>query len=147
MYIARYVVVAAMLAAAPAPAQPSQHPRIGRLAELTFDTGSAKVAGAEQQLGSVAAWARSNPDAHVVLDGHADRRGTTPANAKLSLARARAVREQLIVLGVDPDQIYIAAYGETGAQKLNNRRVTIWGTRSNVEVVAMRSRDAIWRTP
>lgn len=137
----RYVVVAIALGASPALAQePSLHPRIGQLAELTFPRGSADLApGTEQPLGTIAAWARQNPDAHVVLDGHADRTGAAPLNVKLSLRRATAVREQLVLLGVDPDMIVVAAYGEAGPQKRNNRRVVVWGTRADIKAIVARS--------
>jgi outer membrane protein OmpA-like peptidoglycan-associated protein len=127
------------LAATPAIAQPnkSQHPRVGQLAELKFKTGSAELAlNIEPQLAAVATWARTNPDGLVVLDGHADARGPSTRNVRLSLRRAHAVRRQLVASGVDPDQLVIAAYGEDGPRR---RKVVIWGTRAGMDAVVART--------
>jgi hypothetical protein len=124
-------------AAADAPHQnASQHPRIGQIAELSFAPGSRRLAvTASDKLGAIAAWARQNPDGTLVLDGHADRGGTPGRKIHLSLARAQAVRSQLVRLGVDPDHIVIAAYGDEGPL----RRVVVWGTHHGLKVIIART--------
>jgi outer membrane protein OmpA-like peptidoglycan-associated protein len=142
MTFQQLIAVTIGLAAAPvlAQQQTSQHPRIGQLAELRFAHASATLLpGTEQELGQIAAWAQDNPDAHVVLDGYADRSGNRSANVKLSLRRAQSVRESLISLGVDSDQIVIAAYGESGPRSPNSRRVVVWGTRAGLDAIVARS--------
>ena len=131
--------LAVALAATPVIAQPnnSQHPRVGQLAELKFKTGSAELAlDVEPELAAVATWARQNPDGLVVLDGHADARGRSTRNVRLSLRRAHAVRQQLVASGVEPDQLVIAAYGEDGPAR---RKVVIWGTRAGMDAVIART--------
>lgn len=47
----------------------------------------------------------------LVLQGHADLRGTSRYNRKLSLARGQAVREVLLQAGVDVP-VYVRGYGD-----------------------------------
>lgn len=139
------LLVAGALVGAPAFAQ-SQRPRIGELATFTFSRGSADfVVRADEpdarELGEIAAWAQENPDGLLVLDGHADRRGSKPANIRISLDRAKAVRDKLLVMGVDPGQILIAAYGEKHAREnARDRKVVVWGTRSGMPAVLQRAK-------
>lgn len=153
--------------------RPSQHPRVGQLAELTFAPGSAELAVEvdarfRDKLGQAIAWAEEHPDGLLVLDGHADPAGEQARNVRLSLRRARAVRDQLVAAGANPDQIVIAAFGEderaakrdrsrvrhgrrATASPGNPRRVVIWGTRSGMDAVVARTLiggDAvIWNGP
>jgi len=148
MSYVRLILLAIALAATPAIAQPnsSQHPRIGKLAEITFATSSSELPVVDNnKLGGVAGWALQNPEGFLVLDGNADQRGTSDANIRLSARRAEAVREQLVLLGVDSDQIVIAAYGERGTR---NRNVVIYATRASLQTIIARSKAlgtaAIW---
>lgn len=103
----------------------------GLLAELEFGEGSARLPDASgSQLARIAAWASDNFDALVVIDGHADARGPAAGNVRLSLRRARLVRDQLLALGVDPDQIIISAFG---AEDRRQARVSVWGTYSTLD--------------
>lgn len=118
----------------------SQNPRVGLLAEIRFQPGSARLPDASgSQLGRIAAWAEENFDGLVVLDGHADRFGPARNNVRLSLRRARLVRDQLIALGVDPNQIIVTAFGSEGRR---HARVTIWGTRNTMDQVIGSRRNA-----
>ncbi|WP_162273525.1 OmpA family protein [Ectothiorhodospira magna] len=80
---------------------------------------------------------RDNPDARVVLGGHADERGTVAYNEALSLRRARAVEAYLRGQGIAAHRIEPRAFGEswpldpasTEAAWALNRRVDIWLTR------------------
>jgi outer membrane protein OmpA-like peptidoglycan-associated protein len=140
------VTLALAIAATPAVAgqKSSQHPRVGQLAAVDFAHGSAELAVRSdtelaRDLGEVAAWAAENPDGLLVLDGHADRSGPSRVNKRLSLERAKFVRERLVALDVDPNQIVIAAFGETGPKSTRNRKVVVWGTRAGLKAVAARS--------
>jgi len=113
---------------------------VGLLAELHFDEGSSRLPeGAGSQLGQVAAWADENFDGLVVLDGHADHRGKSAHNVRLSLRRARIVRDQLIALGVDPDQIIVTAFN---SEPRPRARVAVWGTHNSLEQVIAKRRRA-----
>lgn len=133
------IALSIALAGAPALASPSSsQPTVGRLAELTFEVGSAELALDDEvtrKLGSIAAWADDHPDGLVVVDGHADKRGPSSYNVRLSLQRAQTVRYQLVELGVDPEQLVVAAYGERAPRARTNRRVVVWGARTGMDVV------------
>jgi hypothetical protein len=134
------LLIAICLSAGVVSAQPT-NARVGQLAELRFERGSSELSPSardttQRSLGSVAAWALENPDGMIVIDGHADRTGTTPANVRLSLQRAESVRDELVDdYGLDPDQIVIAAYGGHQARQ----QVVIWGTRAGMDAIITRT--------
>ncbi|MBZ9568422.1 peptidoglycan-associated lipoprotein Pal [Modicisalibacter tunisiensis] len=66
----------------------------------------------ESVLNAHAQYLRRHPDAHVVLQGHADERGTREYNLGLGERRAQAVEQYLSVQGVSPSQIDVVSYGE-----------------------------------
>jgi peptidoglycan-associated lipoprotein len=55
---------------------------------------------------------RSNPDRSVVIEGHADERGTREYNLALGERRADAIRTFLLSAGVSMRQIEMVSYGE-----------------------------------
>ncbi|HEY5948633.1 MAG TPA: OmpA family protein [Kofleriaceae bacterium] len=138
-FLALLAVLIAPLSASAEPPGLSQHPRVGLLAEIEFHEGSTRMPDASgSQLGQVAAWANDNFDGLVIVDGHADARGPAAGNVRLSLRRARLVRDQLIAIGVDPSQIIISAFGSEGRRAA---RVAVWGTHNSLEsVIASRRR-------
>ena len=142
-------LVALALAVTPAAAQPamstapktSQHARVGQLAEVMFQRGAITLPiGSERELGQIAAWAKQNPEGLVVVEGHADRAGPEALNLTISTRRAESVVAQLLVLGIDREQIVVASYGESRA----GRRIIVWGTRSTYDTVEaqLRARGA-----
>ncbi|MEP6676912.1 MAG: OmpA family protein [Ferruginibacter sp.] len=74
---------------------------------------------------------KDNPDVKFEVGGHTDSDGDDAANMKLSQARADAVRNQLITMGVAAARLTTKGYGETKPisdntsmeGKANNRRV------------------------
>lgn len=57
---------------------------------------------------------QQNPQIELVeLQGHTDNRGSEEANQRLSLARARAVRDDLIKRGVEADRLTARGFGST----------------------------------
>jgi outer membrane protein OmpA-like peptidoglycan-associated protein len=73
------------------------------------------------------------PDQKIVIEGHADARGTDEYNLRLSEERANAVRTYLLQRGVAPDRVDAVGRGEavpfapnrTAEGRANNRRVEI----------------------
>lgn len=64
---------------------------------------------------TIAAHARllsGNPDVSVVLEGHADERGTREYNLALGERRAKAVEQLLVLQGVGQNQIQVISFGE-----------------------------------
>ena len=100
--------------------------------DVLFDTNSAQLKGdAHAELLEAARWAKCNPTGAVILEGHADPRGTQRHNLTLSGERAAAVRQKLIRMGVPSERIVIAVYGEMGPRRATyreDRRVTVRAT-------------------
>ncbi|MCB1733765.1 MAG: peptidoglycan-associated lipoprotein Pal [Gammaproteobacteria bacterium] len=57
----------------------------------------------------------ANPSVHVVVEGHADERGTREYNIALGERRAQAVRRLLLFQGAAFDQVEVVSYGEERA--------------------------------
>ncbi len=133
------LLVHVLVAAPSAGAEPPRR-EVGLLAEIEFGEGVARLPAASgSQLAQVAAWANDNFDALIVIDGHADGRGPAAGNVRLSMRRARLVRDQLIAIGVDPSQIIISAFGAEGRRQA---RVAVWGTYDTYESVIAKHRRA-----
>ena len=81
-----------------------------------------------------AAWLRKNPSINVVLEGHADERGTREYNLALGERRANAAKDYLMTYGVSSSRISVISYGkerpvDSGSNPLawskNRRAVTV----------------------
>jgi len=59
-----------------------------------------------------AAWLKKYPQYKVVVEGHADERGTREYNLALAERRANSVKDYLIALGIDPSRIETISYGK-----------------------------------
>ena len=79
-------------------------------------------------------WLRKNPDITVVLEGHADERGTREYNLALGERRANAAKDYLMTYGVSASRISVISYGkerpvDSGSNPLawskNRRSVTV----------------------
>lgn len=136
------LVLAVAAAAGLASADQKSSHGTGELARFDFDRGSARVDIDDDgaALEAIIAWLDNNPDGLVVLDGHADDAGPARANLRLSFERAKAVRTELVLAGVDPDHIVVAAFGKSGPPSMRDRRVVAWGTRAGMTSVVARAR-------
>ena len=81
-----------------------------------------------------ATWLRKNPDITVVLEGHADERGTREYNLALGERRANSAKDYLMTYGVSANRISVISYGkerpvDSGSNPLawskNRRSVTV----------------------
>lgn len=80
--------------------------------QVLFATGSDTLTEIDlQRLRALADHLEQNPDLVVVLDGHADPRGTDEYNNVLSQERAKAVKEALETLGISADRIRSQGHG------------------------------------
>ena len=59
-----------------------------------------------------AAWLRENPNINIVVEGHADERGTREYNLALGERRANAAKDYLMTYGVSADRISVISYGK-----------------------------------
>ncbi len=66
----------------------------------------------ESVLNEHAAYLRNHPNAQIVLQGHADERGTREYNLGLGERRAQSVERYLSVQGVSSSQVDVVSYGE-----------------------------------
>jgi outer membrane protein OmpA-like peptidoglycan-associated protein len=102
---------------------------------LLFASGKSNLMpAARRKLADVAqALIQNDPNAHLVVEGHTDSRGSAALNDALSLKRAEAVRTYLISRGISRDRIEAQGYGfsrpiadnSTPEGRANNRRVEI----------------------
>ena len=81
-----------------------------------------------------AAWLRKNSDINVVLEGHADERGTREYNLALGERRANSAKDYLMTYGISANRISVISYGkerpvDSGSNPLswskNRRSVTV----------------------
>ena len=80
-----------------------------------------------------AAYLSQNPSAKIVLEGHADERGTREYNIALGERRGNAVSRYLVVQGVSIEAIEVVSFGEErpvnsgsdSASLAENRRVEV----------------------
>jgi peptidoglycan-associated lipoprotein len=63
-------------------------------------------------LDSNARWLKENARALLLIEGHADERGTNEYNLALGERRAKATRDYLVRQGVDASRITMTTYGE-----------------------------------
>ena len=95
---------------------------------------SVLTTASRETLRKQAAWLRKNSDVTIVLEGHADERGTREYNLALGERRANAAKDYLMTYGISSDRISVLSYGkerpvDAGSSKLawskNRRSVTV----------------------
>ena len=67
---------------------------------------------AKASLDDQAAWLEENPEFRVVIEGHADERGTRDYNLALGARRANAARDYLIAQGIAGGRLRTVSYGK-----------------------------------
>ena len=102
---------------------------------VLFDYDSSKLdSSAKILLDAQSRFLRANTDLNFIIEGHADERGTREYNLALGEQRATAVRDYLVIQGIDSDRIKVISYGKekpavvgsnTMALSKNRRAVTI----------------------
>jgi len=63
-------------------------------------------------LDAQAAWLNANPNVNVMIEGHADERGTREYNLALGERRAISTKNYLIAMGIDPRRVETVSYGK-----------------------------------
>ena len=102
---------------------------------VNFDFDSAELTGsARSTLNRQSAFLSVNPDLMIVIEGHADERGTREYNLALAERRATAVRDYLVAKGMNSARVRTVSYGKerpafigTGEEiwSKNRRSVTV----------------------
>ena len=85
-------------------------------------------------LGAHSDYLVDNRGTSVMLQGHADERGSTEYNLALGQRRADSVREYLITSGVYSDQIEAVSYGEERPRALGSNEAA-WAENRRVEIL------------
>ena len=96
---------------APAPGSADELVSIGDRVFFAFDKYNLD-ADARAALEKQAAWLQRYPAVTIVVEGHADERGTREYNLALGERRANSARDYLIALGVDAGRVRTISYGE-----------------------------------
>jgi peptidoglycan-associated lipoprotein len=102
-----------------------------------FETDSADLtAQARAILAAQAQWLRQYPQPAILIEGHADERGTREYNIALGAKRAEATRTFLAANGIDPRRMRTISYGKErpvavcdniSCWSQNRRTVTVLG--------------------
>ena len=73
---------------------------------------SVLTTASRETLRKQAAWLRKNSSVTIVLEGHADERGTREYNLALGERRANAARDYLMTYGISGKRISVISYGK-----------------------------------
>ena len=80
------------------------------------------------------AYLANNPNVTVVLEGHADERGSREYNLALGERRAQTVKRQIALLGVPNTQIRTTSYGEE-RPAVDGHDEASWSQNRRVEIL------------
>ncbi len=104
------------------------------LGDMLFDAGRAELQpAANRTVLKLVQFLQINPQRRVRIEGYTDNTGDAAENLELSRARAQAVADLLVDLGVDAKRIQVAGYGvdfpvaenASARGRAQNRRVEI----------------------
>ena len=85
--------------------------RIGDRVFFTVDSSSLTDEG-RSTLSGQARWLTANPQYSIVIEGHADERGTREYNVALGERRANTVMQYLVSQGVSANRLRTVSYGK-----------------------------------
>jgi len=104
------------------------------LQDVLFDTGRAELkSGASSTIINLASFMKDYPDRRVRIEGFTDSTGSAEFNQQLSENRALAVKDALVLAGIEANRIDVQGFGESNPVASNdtnegrqlNRRVEI----------------------
>ena len=107
--------------------------QVGDTVNFDFDSAELTVS-AKSTLNRQSAFLSVNPGLMIVIEGHADERGTREYNLALGDRRATAVRDYLVAKGIDSARVRTVSYGkerpaasgsDEGAWAKNRRAATV----------------------
>jgi len=92
---------------------PSDFVVVPEVQQVYFDFDRALIRPADAKiLDANADYLRNNADTMLLIEGHADERGTAEYNLALGERRARAARDYLVTQGIAADRISLVSFGE-----------------------------------
>ena len=101
---------------------------------LNFETGKTTLMPeSQEQLKNIAEILKAFPDVALKIGGYTDNVGKPEANVKLSEARAKTVKAELVKLGTDEKRLEAEGYGQaheiasndTEEGRAKNRRIDV----------------------
>ena len=102
---------------------------------IYFDFDRAEVrSDVRSVLDGHAKYLSANPQARVIVEGHADERGTVEYNLALGEHRANSVKRYLTVQGVSSSQLEVVSFGEERPAKIGSGESS-WAANRRVELV------------
>ena len=102
-----------------------------------FEFDSSEVTAEDREVIDLhARYLAANPQQRVVLEGHADERGSREYNIGLGDRRAQSVRRLMEFQGVAPDQLRTVSYGEE-KPAVEGSDEQAWSRNRRVEIVYM----------
>ena len=105
---------------------------------IFFDTDRFNVDTEDQMvLQSQARWLAQNSSVRIVVEGHADERGTRDYNLALGERRANSAKNYLVSLGVSPDRIRTVSYGKERPQATGSNE-SAWAQNRRAVTVTVR---------
>jgi peptidoglycan-associated lipoprotein len=100
-------------APAPPPPAPKEFQPNDNVKPIYFDFDKAVIRpGDAKILDASATWLKSNGNQLLLIEGHADERGTNEYNLALGDRRAKAAMNYLVAQGISADRMTIVSYGE-----------------------------------
>ena len=91
---------------------------------IYFDTDRFNIDNADAAaLQMQASWLARYPGKRVIIEGHADERGTREYNLALGERRANAAKNYLVSLGIDNNRISVVSYGKERPAALGSDEV------------------------
>ena len=108
-------------------------PLAQRVIYFKFDSSQVDEKGRDI-IGRHARFLAAHPKLSIVLEGHTDERGTREYNLALGERRAKAVRQLMVLQGVDPKQIQVISFGEERPVALEHNEVA-WRLNRRVEIL------------
>ncbi len=107
-----------------------------------FSTDSSELSIESQQtLVNQAKWLKQYPDNGIVIEGHADERGTREYNIALGAKRAQAVKAFLVQQGISPARIRTASFGKERPVAVCND-ISCWSQNRRAQTVVNGRSDA-----
>jgi peptidoglycan-associated lipoprotein len=114
--------------------------RAGDLVYFSTDSSDLSVES-QQTLTNQAKWLKQYPDNGIMIEGHADERGTREYNIALGAKRAQTVRAFLIQQGINPARIRTASYGKERPVAVCND-ISCWSQNRRAQTVVNGRHDA-----
>ncbi|MFW5816823.1 MAG: OmpA family protein [Wenzhouxiangella sp.] len=104
------------------------------LGDVLFELGQTELqSGARENLADVVDLLQTEPERRIRIEGHTDSSGPANVNMRISQARAEAVRDALVAMGIEADRVQAVGMGEefpiasneTADGRNQNRRVDV----------------------